>query len=86
MLELTAMGIFMFIILLFSYFAIEVRSILYSILFLSVASLIAVVLFLMWQAPDVAMTEAVIGAGFTTFLLLMAYHKLFKHNKEEGDE
>lgn len=38
----------------------------------------SVVLFLVFQAPDVAMTEAVIGAGISALIFLMA----LKHFKE----
>ena len=48
------------------------------ILFMGVG-LGSVVLFLVFQAPDVAMTEAVIGAGISALIFLMA----LKHLKEE---
>lgn len=38
----------------------------------------SVVLFFVFQAPDVAMTEAVIGAGISSLIFLMA----LKHLKE----
>ena len=47
------------------------------ILFMGVG-LGSVVLFLVLQAPDVAMTEAVIGAGISALIFLMA----LKHFKE----
>ena len=47
------------------------------ILFMGVG-LGSVVLFLVFQAPDVAMTEAVIGAGISALIFLMA----LKHFKE----
>lgn len=40
-----------------------------AILAAGLASLLASVLFLILAAPDVAMTEAAIGSGLTTFLL-----------------
>ncbi|HEY0121762.1 MAG TPA: hydrogenase subunit MbhD domain-containing protein [Rhizobium sp.] len=39
------------------------------------ASLFAAVSFLLLAAPDVAMTEAAIGSGLTTFLFLYAIRK-----------
>jgi len=48
------------------------------ILFMGV-SLGSVVLFFVFQAPDVALTEAVIGAGISALIFLMA----LKHFKEE---
>ena len=48
------------------------------ILFMGVG-LGSVVLFFVFQAPDVALTEAVIGAGISALIFLMA----LKHFKEE---
>jgi uncharacterized MnhB-related membrane protein len=48
------------------------------ILFMGVG-LGSVVLFFVFQAPDVALTEAVIGSGISTLIFLMA----LKHLKEE---
>lgn len=44
------------------------RSLGISILAAGLVSLLASVMFLLLQAPDVAMTEAAIGSGLTTFL------------------
>ncbi len=44
------------------------RSLGISILAAGLASLLASVMFLLLAAPDVAMTEAAIGSGLTTFL------------------
>ncbi|MEA1916921.1 MAG: DUF4040 domain-containing protein [Campylobacterota bacterium] len=45
------------------------------IMFMGVG-LSAVVLFFIFGAPDVALTEAVIGAGFATLIFLMALKHL----------
>lgn len=50
------------------------------ILFMGVG-LGAVVLFFVFQAPDVALTEAVIGAGISTLIFLMA----LKHLKADHE-
>ena len=44
------------------------RSLPIAILSAGLVSLLASVLFLILEAPDVAMTEAAIGSGLTTFL------------------
>ena len=49
------------------------------ILFMGVG-LGSVILFYLFQAPDVAMTEAVIGAGISSLIFLMA----LKHLGEES--
>ncbi len=48
--------------------AIRVERIALSILAAGLVSLLASVLFLLLAAPDVAMTEAAIGSGLTTFI------------------
>ncbi len=75
-------SIFILIIFLLSILAIESKNILKSILFLSAASIFTALVFVVWKAPDVAMTEAAIGAGFTTFLYFITYFKVKKMKKE----
>ncbi len=51
-----------------AYLAIRGKSLSLAILAAGSVSLFASVLFLLLAAPDVAMTEAAIGSGLTTFL------------------
>ena len=51
-----------------------------SIILLMGVGLGSVVLFFIFKAPDVALTEAVIGAGISTLIFLMA----LKHLGEEA--
>ena len=51
-----------------AFVAIQVERISIAILAAALVSLLASVLFLFFAAPDVAMTEAAIGSGLTTFL------------------
>ena len=51
-----------------AFVAIQVKQISIAILAAGLVSLLASVLFLFLAAPDVAMTEAAIGSGLTTFL------------------
>lgn len=46
-------------------------------------SLFASVLFLVLAAPDVALTEAAIGAGLTTFLFFVILRKTEKNHAEK---
>jgi len=48
------------------------KKIIQSIIFLSVLSMVAGLAFVILKAPDVAMTEIVIGSGLVTFLFLFA--------------
>lgn len=51
------------------------RNLVSSVLFGGLASLIASYLFLRMGAPDVAMTEAAIGAALTTVIFLIAVRR-----------
>ena len=56
--------------------------ILQAILVFSVVSLVASILFLFLHAPDVAITEASIGAGITTAVFLLSYKRISNDEKE----
>ena len=51
------------------------RNLLAAVIFAGVASLAVSYLFLRLAAPDVAMTEAAIGAGLSTVIFLIAVRK-----------
>ena len=50
--------------------------ILKAIIVFAIVSLIASALFLFMQAPDVAITEASIGAGITTAIFIFSYKRI----------
>lgn len=52
-----------------------------SIIYLSILSMVAVVAFSLFRAPDVAITEAVIGSGLVTFIFMIT----IKSMQKEGD-
>lgn len=54
-----------------------------AVLAAGLVSLFASVVFLILAAPDVAMTEAAIGSGLTTFLF---FYVLGRIRREGGDE
>ena len=57
-------------------FAVEAKKLLDSFIALSLLSLASVFFFIMMKAPDVAITEAAIGAGLTTAVLILALRKI----------
>lgn len=59
-----------------AYVAIRVKRISMAILAAGLISLLASVLFLFLAAPDVAMTEAAIGSGLTTFLFFFVLGRI----------
>jgi len=55
-----------------------------SVIALSLVSLITSILFFVMQAPDVALTEASVGAGLTTAVFVLAINKIrIRENKNE---
>lgn len=65
--------------------AITGRSLPIAILASGLVSLFASVLFLILAAPDVAMTEAAIGSGLTTFLFFFVLGRLRRGGPEVDD-
>lgn len=57
-----------------------------AILAAGLVSLIASVLFLVLAAPDVAMTEAAIGSGLTTFLFFFVLGRIRGNDSTGSDE
>lgn len=57
-------------------FAVEAKKILDSFISLSLMSLLSVFLFVIMKAPDVAITEASVGAGLTTAVLVLALRRI----------
>ncbi|MBS3811928.1 MAG: DUF4040 domain-containing protein [Halanaerobiales bacterium] len=53
-----------------AYLAISFKEILISIIFLSIFSIVLTALYLIHNAPDVALAEAVIGAGLNTAIFM----------------
>lgn len=58
------------LLLVIAFLAINSKSLIKSVLFLSALSMLAVVSFVLMKAPDVAITEAVIGSGLVTALFV----------------
>ena len=51
-------------------------NILNAIIVFAIVSLVASVLFIFMHAPDVAITEASIGAGITSALFILSYKRI----------
>lgn len=50
--------------------AVESKKLINSVIYLSLMSMLAVIAFVVMRAPDVAITEAVIGSGLVTALFI----------------
>lgn len=66
----------------FAFIALHARKTISAVIYLSLISLLAVVAFILMQAPDVAITEAVIGSGLVTAIFVFT---LFA-KKGEGEK
>ena len=66
-----------------AFVALAARSTAVAVIAAGLVSLFASVLFLFLAAPDVAMTEAAIGSGLTTFLFFFVLGRI---RREGGDE
>ena len=70
------------ILVIFAFLALESRDLMNAVVFLSILSLFAVLAFVLMKAPDVAITEAVIGSGVVTALFVAVLMKVKKRGKE----
>ena len=64
--------------------AIYLKDLVAAVVAMGLVSLLASILYLLLAAPDVAMTEAAIGAGLSTFIFLYAIKKTSR--KEAQDD
>lgn len=59
------------LIIIFGILAVESKKLINAVIYLSLMSLLSVLSFILMKAPDVAITEAVIGSGLVTFLFII---------------
>jgi uncharacterized MnhB-related membrane protein len=71
------------VMLLSAILAVRMKSLLGAIVAVGVVSLFVSILFLMLGAPDVAMTEAAIGAGLSTVIFLFALRRTVGRDSED---
>ncbi|MFW6238503.1 MAG: Na(+)/H(+) antiporter subunit B [Halanaerobiales bacterium] len=72
----------MFFLVLSAVLAVHFRRAIISIIFLSIFSIVLTSLYIIHTAPDVALAEAVIGAGFNTALFMTAISQV----KADGED
>ncbi len=58
------------LLLIIAFLAVSEKKLIRSVIFLSTLSMLSVVSFVLMKAPDVALTEAVIGSGLVTSLFV----------------
>jgi energy-converting hydrogenase B subunit D len=65
--------------------AIQMRNLIAAVIAAGLVSLFASVIYVVLAAPDVAMTEAAIGAGLSTVIFLFALRRTAHEETEEDD-
>ncbi|MEO2152533.1 MAG: DUF4040 domain-containing protein [Thermococcus sp.] len=73
------------VMILSAVFAVEWRDLLAAAVGMAAVSLFASILFLILQAPDVAMTEAAIGAALSGAILIFAIKRTQRFETEEEE-
>jgi len=58
------------LLLVLAFLAVNSKSLIKSVMFISSLSMLSVIAFVIMRAPDVAVTEAVIGSGLVTSLFV----------------
>lgn len=70
------------LILCLSIFSLIAKDLLHSIIALSAISILSALIFTFLKAPDVAITEAAVGAGVSTIIYVWA----IRHTKRNDEE
>lgn len=68
-------GMLLTLLIILAVLALSVRRLLSAIILLAVFSLLSSLLFYYLNAPDVAITEAAVGAGVSTLIFVWLIHK-----------
>jgi len=71
-------------LIIFSISVSVIKNLLASVIVFMVYSLLMAVLWQQLNAPDLAITEAAVGAGVTTLLFVLAIRKVKGENNEEN--
>ena len=79
-----AIVILAFLLVFVALYAIRQKDLLYAVIATGVISLILSIIFLMLQAPDVALTEAAIGIALTTIVFVITIRNTTRHEGEES--
>ncbi len=74
--------IFLILIVLLSMYTLQSSDLLHGVIALAAISMLCAILFYILQAPDVAITEAAVGAGVSTIIFVWA----IRHTKREDTE
>lgn len=82
----TLEGLLLILLIILGFMVIRFRDILSSVIALSVLSAVLALLYLIHQAPDVALAEVAIGAGLTTAIFIVVVSKVRNYVKKDRDQ
>lgn len=74
--------ILLLLLLVMGILALEAKDLLKAVIFLAVFSLISALLFFHLHAPDIALTEAAVGAGISTVIFIWVIQKTERKDEQ----
>ncbi|MCP1714666.1 multicomponent Na+:H+ antiporter subunit B [Methanocalculus alkaliphilus] len=79
-------GVLLVALIILAIWALKTRDLLVSAMILSVYSFLMAIIYAQLNSPDVALTEAAVGAGITTVLFILAIQKTSRMEEDSDDE
>ncbi len=76
-------GVIALLLVLLAFLAVSSKKLITAIIYLSILSMLTVSSFALMKAPDVAITEAVIGSGLVTAVFLFTLFAMKKEGEKE---
>ncbi len=78
--------VFLVLLIILSAYTLVTRDLLYGVIALSAISLLSALLFYLLHAPDVAITEAAVGAGVSTVIFVWAIRATERFSPQDRPE
>ena len=75
--------LFLILLIILSFYTLTSPDLLYGVIALSAVSLVSALLFYLLHAPDVAITEAAVGAGVSTVIFVWAIRSTERFSQED---
>jgi len=72
------LGLLIFVSVALSFVAVNMRNLFYAVILLGVVEVMLAAIFYLMAAPDIALTQAAVSSGLSTFIFLLALGKTRK--------
>jgi uncharacterized MnhB-related membrane protein len=79
-------GALLLTLIVLALWALKSRDLLVSAMILSLYSFLMAIIYAQLNSPDIALTEAAVGAGITTVLFILTIHKTRRTEEETDDD